>query len=112
MGYVEALRAAGAEVHSYESFGDYQGTMLIHLTHNGRTGVVELWYGSCTHCDSYQAEFGWDDPTESQLAAFGASYLDDIQDPAVLLMSAKKDAEWDMEAAEKVAFLERILNGR
>lgn len=109
MGYRAAIEAAGAEVLDELSIGSYQGTYLFYVNYNGQKGVVEAWYGSCTHCDSYQAEFWWDDPTPERLAAFGASYLSDIQKPEDLLKKYEKDAKWDMDAEEAVSFLKRLM---
>ena len=108
MGYRAAIEAAGAEVLDELSTGSYQGTYLFYVNYNGQKGVVEAWYGSCTFCDSYQAEFGWDDPSPERLAAFGQGYLDDIQEPEALLKKYGEQAEWDMEAGEIVSFLKRL----
>lgn len=99
MGYADALEAAGAVVHDYARFGDYQGTWIAKVTYNNTTGYVFGSYGSCSGCDSFQAEFDyvnrqcdehqWDfdgKPDceackeakaryDAALSAFGASYL-------------------------------------
>lgn len=61
MDYDYTLEKAGAEVLAYESFGDYQGTWLAFVNYNGQKGIVEGSYGSCSVCDSLQAEFGYSD---------------------------------------------------
>ncbi len=58
MGYQEALEANGVIVKEYKLFGDYQGTWIA-LLEDGR--FVEGSYGSCSGCDSFEAEFGWED---------------------------------------------------
>ena len=110
MGYREAIEAAGAVVLAEMCTGTYHGTYLFYVEHNGQKGVVEAWFGSCSHCDSYLAKIGWDDPTPERLAAFGKDYLDDIQDPAAMLKNYEEQAEWDMEAANAVGFLKGFLN--
>lgn len=80
MGYSTALEAAGAEVHAFEHFGDYQGTWLAKVTYNGETGYVEGSYGSCSGCDAFEAEFGYsyndeEKDYQERLAEFGRSYL-------------------------------------
>lgn len=59
MSYCEAMEAAGATVHQYEEFGSYQGDWYAKVTYKGETGWVHGWYGSCSGCDSFQAEFDY-----------------------------------------------------
>lgn len=79
MSYEEALRAAGCEVIEFEEFGSYQGEWLALVEIDGERGVVEGCYGSCSGCDSFQAEFGWNDDErddyQERLADFGRGYL-------------------------------------
>lgn len=58
MSYEKALIAAGAEIKEYIEFGSYQGTWMA-LLMDGR--IVEGSYGSCSGCDAFEAEFGWND---------------------------------------------------
>lgn len=58
MGYTEALEATGAKVKEYKEFGSYQGTWIA-IIEDGR--FIEGSYGSCSGCDSFQAEFGYSD---------------------------------------------------
>src|SRR6185312_7049306 len=79
-GYQEAMEAAGAVVHAYEEFGDYQGSWYAKVTYQGETGWVEGAYGSCSGCDAFEAEFGYSyEPEENdyqdRLKLFGESYL-------------------------------------
>lgn len=81
MGYSEALEANGVEVTELKHFGDYQGTWIARLA-DGR--FVEGSYGSCSVCDSFQAEFGWnDDYLEKQKD--GSYYRNNWIDPEDLL---------------------------
>jgi len=93
--YGLALKAAGAEVHEFEYFGDYQGEWVARVTFEGQDGWVKGYYGSCSGCDAFEAELGYslecsdhyetprDDCKSCQeyqvkLAKFGREYLDDI----------------------------------
>ena len=101
MGYPEALEAAGATVLSYWETGDHQGTWLAYVIYDGKEGFVEGFYGSCSGCDSFHAEFegrefievgntiwkdgrlvkaGQEDVDEyrCRLSEFGKGYLDAI----------------------------------
>lgn len=61
MGYRKTLEKAGAIVHCFKEFGSYQGTWLAKVTFENETGWVEGYYGSCSGCDAFQAEFGYFD---------------------------------------------------
>jgi len=74
-GYSSALKAAGATVIDFKSSGDYQGTWGAVVDYNGQRSVVIGAYGSCDHCDHFQARFGYENWDETELAEFGASYL-------------------------------------
>lgn len=59
--YANALRVAGAEVHAMHFDGDWQGQWLARVTlPDGRTGWILDYFGSCSGCDAFEAEFGWD----------------------------------------------------
>lgn len=77
MGYKESLQAAGATVIAYKTFGDYQGTWLAKVEWNGQIGWVEGFYGSCTFCDAFEGEFGYDSAT-----ALGEDFWDGEYRPA------------------------------
>lgn len=65
MGYEKALEKAGCKILDFKEFGSYQGTWLAFVEYNGEKGIVEGSYGSCSGCDSFQAEFDYtDEPTE------------------------------------------------
>jgi len=109
MSYEQAMEAAGATVHQYESFGSYQGDWWAHVTYNGTTGFVTGSYGSCSGCDAFQAEFGWDDKKETdypqRLAAFGAEYLDNIMTYDQAVTEASRNVDWDLDAEEMVNWI-------
>lgn len=115
MSYREALTAAGAEVLEFKTFGSYSGRWYAIVRYNGETGVVADWYGSCTICDAYQAEFEqcWSDEDsaeeyEQNLAAFGGTYLDAILPPEHFIDDVRKDSEWDFDAANALEWLETV----
>ena len=109
MSYMGALEAAGAKVIRYEYFGDYQGTILAEVEYEDRRGYVEISYGSCSHCDSYQAfeeDFDWDiGPDEEALAEFGRRYLEDIESADKLIEKFTEQLKWDWEAEDMVKWL-------
>jgi len=100
-GYSGALEAAGAKIHDMETFGSWQGTWIAHVTlPDGRSGLIYGYYGSCSGCDAFEAEFGYDihqyarpheaefDPTcetcieyRKKLMHFGQEYFGDLQTP-------------------------------
>jgi hypothetical protein len=59
MGYAHALRTAGAEVVDFKEIGSYQGTWGAVVDFQGQRSLVTGYYGSCSVCDAYQAQFGW-----------------------------------------------------
>ncbi len=79
MSYDSALAAAGADVLDFVEFGSYQGEWLALIRVGGVLGVAEGSYGSCSVCDSFQSEFGWNDEEaddyQERLADFGNGYL-------------------------------------
>lgn len=80
MSYQSALEAAGAEVHCFDYFGDYQGTWIAKVTYKGETGWIEGSYGSCSGCDAFEAEFDYsyndkENDYQTRLKLFGESYL-------------------------------------
>ena len=79
MGYELAMQKAGATVLAFQAFGSYQGDWLALVLWNEEFLWIEGSYGSCTHCDAFEGEFGWselnDDDKEGKLADFGKTYL-------------------------------------
>lgn len=110
--YQEALEAAGAVVLEFEDFGSYQGDWLAVVEYDGWRGLVRGSYGSCSHCDAFEAEFDWDadgaPDYPERLAAFGKSYVEDMWTSQQLLEHFEKDAEWDSEAQDVVEFLRKV----
>ena len=77
MSYLAALEAAGAHVEAFVEFGSYQGEWVAKIGHDR---YIIGSYGSCSGCDTFEAEFGWDgdekDDYQQRLADFGKTYLD------------------------------------
>jgi len=55
--YELAMERAGAEVLLYKEFGSYQGDWLAKVIYEGKQMWINGSYGSCSGCDSFQAEF-------------------------------------------------------
>lgn len=104
-GYQRALEAAGATVHAYEEFGSYQGDWWARVTIGDRSGWIHDYFGSCSGCDAFEADFAWGEETPEALAAFGSRYLDDIITQEAAETEAAKFADWDTTADEVVAFI-------
>lgn len=77
MGYSESLEAAGAKVLAYEEFGDYQGSWAAHVEYKGENGIAFGSYGSCSGCDSFQAEFDYHRMPEEREGKYFREYWDD-----------------------------------
>lgn len=121
MSYEQALDAAGADIHAFQQFGSYQGEWWAKVTHNGGTGWINGSYGSCSGCDAFEAEFGYDDlpkigekfwkgdeyieAEESDVAEymkrlvnFGEVYLGTILSQEQAESEASRNLSWDSEA--------------
>ena len=59
MSYQDCLERAGATVHKFKSFGDYQGQWWAKVTYKGVTGWVNGSFGSCSGCDAFHHEFDY-----------------------------------------------------
>lgn len=103
--YEGSLKMAGAEVHAFQEFGDYQGTWWAKVTYKGKTGWISGSYGSCSGCDAFQAEFDYGQGHPSELAKFGEGYLDPIMTQEEALKEASENLSWDHEAEEVVKFI-------
>lgn len=79
MSYGAALIAAGCDVLECEYTGSYQGEWYALVRVDGEIGIVTGCYGSCSVCDAFEAEFGYDEEDkpdyQERLADFGRSYL-------------------------------------
>lgn len=131
MGYREAIEAAGAKVLAYEEFGSYQGDWLAKIKVGGEVKFVRDYYGSCSVCDAFQADFGFQphkcgkdeyyDPfydddgfregcgkcqeLKKQLAEFGKEYVDSAMSFDECMKVVSENLEWDMDAKEMVDWL-------
>ena len=117
MAYKEALEAAGCEVIAYEEFGSYQGDWLAKVRKDGETFWLRDYYGSCSGCDAFEADVGWepwgDDSAEEKAAyaakvkAFGERMIEPQErlsyDEALAKVSA--NVGWDSDADEMVAWV-------
>jgi hypothetical protein len=94
-----------------EYFGSYQGRFLAKIVYKGETLYLHDWYGSCSGCDSFEAEFGWDDDSkpdyQERLAAFGLPYVESALPLNNILTALRAEAsDWDEEIKEMIAKLE------
>ena len=131
MGYCEAMEAAGAKVHDYGTFGDYQGSWWALVTFEGQTGWASGWYGSCSGCDAFEGEFGYenhdhegeeyfsplyntdklrDDCDKCQdfkrrFVEFGLGYLGDLMTQDEAERHAERDTDWDLNRKETYQFI-------
>lgn len=113
MSYELALEAAGCDVIEYVVFGSYQGEWLALVNHAGHRGVVEGSYGSCSGCDAFEAEFGWNDDErddyQERLKSFGEGYLPALPIAHYISQLEKRvsECEWDSEAKEMLEQVKR-----
>lgn len=128
--YRKSLEAAGATVHIFEEFGSYQGDWWAKVTYNGETGWVQGCYGSCSGCDSFEAEFGWEvtenigdsiwdggefrpateedvNRFKARLAEFGKPYLEGLMNQQSAEKAASENLSWDADAAAMVDFIRK-----
>lgn len=110
MSYRESLEAAGARILAFQEFGDWQGSWLALVEYQGERGWVQGSFGSCDHCDAFQAEFDWDsdfacEDVQTRLVEFGRSYLDDLQTFEQVLAHFERDADWDSDSESAVFWI-------
>ena len=122
MGYQEALEAAGATVLAFETFGSYQGDWLALVERNGQRGWIKDYFGSCSYCDAFEADIGWepyeyddeDEPPYSErkaeydakVKAFGERYFETpLLTTEEVLAKVSENLEWDTGADDMVAFV-------
>jgi hypothetical protein len=128
MSYHEALEAAGATIHEFQEFGSYQGDWWALVTIDGEKAWIHGSFGSCSGCDSFEAEFGsQDDKCEphrweynvpacadcdkakqeyrKRLAEFGRGYLTSLLTQEEAEKEAGRHVEWDSEAPEMLKFV-------
>jgi hypothetical protein len=130
MSYKQCLEIAGAEVLNFNKFGSYQGDWWALVNYKGNKGWIHGCYGSCSRCDSFEAEFDCDShehengdyiyccdidelsddcpqcrDIKNRLIAFGESYLNDILTQEQAVKMASENLDWDMDAQEMVDFI-------
>ena len=109
MSYYSALTAAGANVIAFEYFDDWQGSWIALVEYRGERGWVQGSFGSCSYCDAFESEFGWDAAEEAdyqqRLASFGESYLGGLQTTAQVLAEHEANTRWDDEAEQIVLWV-------
>lgn len=80
MSYEDAFAAVpGCKVEWCDYFGSYQGRLCAKLAVEGEEGPRYIldYYGSCSGCDSFEAEFSYaNEPTPEKLAEFGKPYVE------------------------------------
>ena len=114
MSYRDSLEAAGAEVLQFAKFGDYSGQWFAKVRYNGEAGWIQDWYGSCSYCDAFQAEFDWDsdfvceEDVQKRLANFGKRYLGTILPAEHYLPKLDESADWDGNAADAALWIRKI----
>lgn len=107
--YHECLEIAGARVLAFESFGSYQGDWWAKVVYGGKTFFVTDYYGSCSGCDAFEAEFEWGGATREDYAAFGRQYLVDdgkmrfFDDNAAIERASENG--WDATSDEMVEWV-------
>ena len=114
--YKSALQAAGAIVHAYKHFGDWQGCWYAYVTFDGETGFTGGSYGSCSGCDAFEGEFGYydehDEDYEKRLADFGLGYLDcQLWTSGQLIARLTPEAEWDAAAEDAIEWVRSAETG-
>lgn len=108
--YASSLWASGVKVLAFEAFGSYQGDWWAKVQFpNGEIYFVNGSYGSCSGCDSFQAEFDYSDNEQPdylhRLKEFGRDYLTDCRTFDQALEEASKDLEWDTDAQTMVDWI-------
>ena len=111
-GYKEALKAAGATVLEFEFFGSYQGDWLALVEYKDTLGWVHGSFGSCSYCDSFESEFGWNEDASSpeykkKLENFGKIYLDCMWTQEQCEKYVECNMEWDSDAKDMMEFVSK-----
>ena len=110
MSYKSALVAAGAEVLEFGQFGSYSGQWFAKVRYNGETGWIQDWFGSCSYCDAFEADVGYDYDDEEynkKLAEFGKRYLGQIL-PAEHYLPELDHNDWDSDATDAAAWIRKV----
>lgn len=71
----------------YHEFGSYSGEwLLVAVDQAGIYHVYKDWFGSCSGCDAYEAEFSYDEQiTREKAAGFVEQYLSFIEVPPTIM---------------------------
>lgn len=115
MSYKLALEAAGFTVHRIKYFGSWSGQWVAYVTDpEGNQGFIQDWYGSCSVCDAFEADVGWepwDDAEEDEkeqynrkVKEFGTRYYNTLLTEEQLWKVF--DTSWDATDADLAAFIE------
>lgn len=121
-GYIKCMELAGAKILAAKKFGSYQGDWWAKVEYKGKTFWVHGYFGSCSGCDAFQAEFGYDETSceehrylhnqeitdtceackvikqdlHKRKVAFGEKYLtDDVHSQESAEAFAAKHESWD-----------------
>jgi len=131
--YATALEAAGATVLAFQSFGSYQGDWWAKVRFEDKTVWVHGYYGSCSGCDSFNAEFTWEGDKcdehayndaaaamcldcqaaaqkyADNLARFGARYLEpsEVLDQAAAEKKVSENLDWDLDAVDMLKWIQQ-----
>ena len=113
MSYERAFAAVkGVTVVWCEYFGSYQGNLLAKIMVEGETEprYIKDYYGSCSGCDSFEAEFSYNNKeTPEKLAEFGKPYVDAaLSLDEVIQQLLPKAGEWYDD--EKKEMLDKVLS--
>jgi hypothetical protein len=125
--YESVMQTAGATVHAFANFGDYQGTWWAKVTYEGKTGWVKGYYGSCSGCDALQSQFDYSgdfcqdhyydrkdgcaacaeakSEHDAKCAEFGRGLLDHILTQEEAEKEASENLSWDLDASDGLKFL-------
>lgn len=128
MDYQEAMELAGAKILEYENFGSYQGDWWAKVEYNDKKGWVHGSYGSCSGCDAFKRDFGYEDhehedenyfdpiyegfkdgcekcnQVKIRLIDFGKNYLSDILSQEEAEKDASENLSW-VDADEMIKFI-------
>ena len=76
--YTVVAEARGQRVLWFRRFGSYQGEWLLFSRDDEHYFIYKDWYGSCSGCDSFEAEFGWGEKQyrldDAKIVSFIAAY--------------------------------------
>lgn len=107
--YEWCLEEAGAEVLAFNEFGSYQGDWYAKVRYQGKTFWIHDYYGSCSGCDAFEADAGYQDKTKEEWKQFCIKFCEDYLAQELTfeqaLADANKNTSWDADAKEAVAWI-------